>query len=93
MSDAREAVLVTTSHRGVFCGLGNRAEFESETMTLTDARMAIRWGTSEGLFELASTGPTRKSKISAQVKELVLQDVTSVSVLSEAAREAWDAVE
>jgi len=92
MSNTRESVLVTTSHRGVFCGLAERSEFEATTMTLTEARMAIRWGTTEGLFELAATGPTGKSKISAKVPELILQDVTSVSVLTESARKAWDAL-
>jgi hypothetical protein len=70
-------VIVTTEYRGVFYGYAENTS--GDTIDLTNARMAIYWGTENGLFELASTGPTSQSKITAVVE------------ISKQAQEAWDA--
>jgi len=40
-------------------------DMNARTMALTDARCAIRWGTTEGVAQLAATGPTKESRIGA----------------------------
>jgi hypothetical protein len=58
-------------------------------MALTDARMAIYWGTTKGVMELADTGPTSKSKISARADIPVLHDITAVFAITDAAWKKW----
>ena len=83
-------VLVTTAHRGVFAGLVD----DDHDMTLRDfplksARMAIYWGTTLGVMQLAATGPTEKSRISAEADVPMLHDVTAVFAITPEAWEAW----
>jgi len=84
-------VMVTTSHRGVFIGWTDDPD-GADPMVLTDCRMAIYWGTTRGLFELASDGPTGSSKISAPVERIELRSLTAVVDLSQKASEAWQAL-
>ena len=88
---AERWVLVTTELRGVFYGrlvtLG-----EDSKAHLADARCAIYWGTTRGVFELAEVGPNSKSKIGAKVDSLLLTKVSAVADVSEVARAAWEAV-
>jgi len=83
-------VLVTTKHRGVFAGLVPvDADLSATTMGLKAARMAIYWGTTKGVLQLAETGPTDKSKISATADIPVLHDITSVISITDAAWAKW----
>lgn len=82
-------VIITTSHRGVFFGRLLAHDADKHTATLADCRMAIYWGTTRGLFELANTGPTEKSKISAPAPEIVLNAVTAVIDCTDDAVTAW----
>lgn len=82
-------VLVTTAHRGVFAGLvPEDQDMTAKTMSLTEARMAIYWGTTKGVMELAETGPTSKSRISAKADIPAVNDITAVFTIT---KEAWDA--
>ena len=56
---------------------------------LLNARMVIYWGTERGLFQLADTGPTDKSKISAPAPRIVLEVCECVIDCSAGAVEAW----
>jgi hypothetical protein len=85
----RRAVLVTTKHRGVFFGWAE--ETTGEQIVLHDARMAIRFGCTKGILQLAHTGPTSESKIGAPAPRIELRDITSVSDVSETAVAAWNA--
>ena len=88
---ALKPVLVTTAHRGVFAGLVPAdADLTARTLSLTDARMAIYWGTTKGVLELAETGPTPESLISARADIPVLHDVTSVTSITPAAWAKWE---
>lgn len=80
-------VIITTQHRGVFFGYLEKEE--SRTVTLTDARNAIKWATTHGFIELAQAGPNRNSKIGAKAPRIVLHDVTSVTECTEDAAAAW----
>ena len=57
-------VIVCTEFRGVFFGYAG--DTTGETIKLSKARMAIYWGTTRGVMELAEVGPNSKSKISAR---------------------------
>lgn len=82
------AVLVTTQYRGVFFGYA--LDTSGETIELTGARCAIRFGTTAGFMELAETGPTRRSKVGARA-DIQLRGVTSVTRVTELATAAWEA--
>lgn len=85
-------VLITTKHRGVFAGLvEDDADLTERTMGLKQARMAIKFGTTKGVMELAETGPTNNSKIGAVADIPVLHDVTGVFEISDKAWEKWQA--
>lgn len=81
-------VIVTTEHRGVFFGYAT--DTTGTTVILKRARMAIYFGTTRGVLELAETGPTAKSKISARA-DLDVRKITAVMEVTEAAAKAWEA--
>lgn len=83
-------VIVCTKHRGVFFGYASGPTKGVDPIELKRARMAIYWGTTRGIMELAETGPTAKSKISARA-DLELRDVTAVFQVTPAAVEKWEA--
>lgn len=84
-------VLITTQHRGVFYGeLPEKTDLTQRTLTnIQNARMAIYWGTTRGVMELAETGPTGKSKIGSAATINVLHDITGVFSVSEEAAAKW----
>lgn len=85
-----KSILVTTEHRGVFGGLvPDDQDLSAKTMALKDARMAIYWGTSKGVMELADTGPTSKSRISAPADIPVLHGITAVFEIKDDAWKKW----
>jgi len=85
-------VLVTTQHRGVFAGLVPADhDMTLRAFPLTAAKMAIYWGTTKGVMELADTGPTGKSCISAQADIPMLHDVTAIITISPEAWAKWEA--
>lgn len=87
-----KAVLITTKHRGVFAGLiEDDQDVNAEIMPLTAAKMAISFGTTRGLMQLAETGPTQNSKISAPADIPSLRDITAVFDISAEAWRAWEA--
>ena len=61
----------------------------AETVVLKDCRMAIYWGTTRGVLELAEDGPNSKSKISKKAEKMGLRDVTAIFSVSEPALAAW----
>ena len=80
-------VLITTAHRGVFVGLiSPKQDINAKTMPLRAAKMAIIWGTTPGVMELACTGPTSKTKASAPADIPALHDITAVFDVTP---EAW----
>jgi len=85
-----KSVLVTTAHRGVFAGLiDDDQDLSAKNMPLKQARMAIKFGTTNGVTELANTGPTRNSKISAVADVPMLHDITALFSITDEAWEAW----
>lgn len=83
-------VLVTTVHRGVFAGLiPDDQDLTAKSMPLYDARMAIRWGTTRGVMQLAATGPTPESRISLPADIPMLHDITAIFTVTPEAWAAW----
>ena len=82
------AVLICTKHRGVFFGYATNTS--GNDVTLKRARMAIKFGTNRGVMQLAETGPTSNSKVSARA-DCNLHDVTAVFEVTETAVKAWEA--
>lgn len=81
-------VIVCTEHRGVFFGYA--ANTLGEMIDLKRARMAIYFGTTKGVMQLAETGPTRSSKISARA-DIQVRKITAVFEVTEGAVTAWEA--
>lgn len=82
-------VIVTTEHRGVFYGLAT--DTTGSQIFLKRARMAIYFGTNRGLLELAETGPTEKSRISARA-DIDVRKITAVMEVTPKAAAKWEAV-
>jgi hypothetical protein len=80
-------VIVCTEHRGVFFGYAT--ETSGDTIDLTKARMAIYFGTTKGVMQLAETGPTSSSKISARA-DIQIRKITSVFEVTPEATAAWE---
>ena len=87
-----QKVLVTTAHRGVwYAEVAEGKDLTTETLTdLKNCRMAIAWGTTNGVQQLAATGPTERSKISAKSDIPVLHKVTAVFAVTDEAAEVWN---
>lgn len=84
-------VILTTEHRGVFAGLiADDQDLSAKSMPLMSAKMAIYWGTSKGVMELALTGPTTSSKISAAADIPMLHAITAVFAISPEAWSKWE---
>lgn len=85
-------VVVTTdsSRRGVFGGV--LVERHGDTVVLEAAQNAVYWSEDvHGVFGLAVTGPSSDCRIGPAVLRLELNGVTSISLATDAAREAWRA--
>lgn len=86
MSNERP-VIVCTEHRGVFFGYAD--DTSGTEIKLQRARMAIAFGTTRGVMELAETGPTPRSKVSARA-DIDVRKVTAVFEVTPAAAEKWE---
>ena len=81
-------VIICTEHRGVFFGYAT--DTSGDVVKLRSARMAIYWGTSRGVMELAVTGPTNKSKLSASA-DIEVRKVTAIFEVTPDATAKWEA--
>ena len=89
-------VIVTTEYRGVYFGefdeeYARTAEPGSRECVLKNARMAIYWGTTKGVDQLAATGPTDKSRLGATAPKVWLCGITSIVDCTPEAVERWHA--
>lgn len=85
-----KAVLVTTEYRGVFAGeVPDDQDLAARAMPLANARMAIYWGTTKGVMQLAETGPTTKSRISAPADIPMLHGITAIFAITPRAWAQW----
>ncbi len=82
-------VIITTSFRGVY--YGRLVRKRGNECLLADARMVIYWGTSNGVDQLAATGPTDRTKAGAKVPLVRLFGLTSIALATGDAEAAWAA--
>ena len=80
-------VIICTEHRGVFFGYAEDTS-SKESVFLKSAKMAIRFGTTKGVMQLAHTGPTNESRISSPA-DITVNDITAVFEVSKDAEEVW----
>jgi hypothetical protein len=81
-------VIVCTSHRGVFFGYAT--DTDGDHIHLKRARMAVRFGTTRGVMQLAETGPTSSTLASAPA-DIDVRSVTAVFEVTPEAAQAWEA--
>ena len=79
-------VIVCTEWKGVFFGYAG--DTSGSVVHLKGAKMAIYWGTTKGVMQLAHTGPTDKSRISAPA-DINVRGVTAVFEVTQEAADKW----
>lgn len=86
---AERAVLVTTTHRGVFFGYA--VETAGPTIKLRAARNCLYWpADNKGFLGLASMGPTKGARV-GPAANIELRDITCVAECTEQSVKAWEA--
>ena len=82
------AVVVTTSHRGIFFGYATKTD--GRIIKLRRARNCIYWpAENKGFMGLASSGPVSGARV-GPAADIELRDITSVLSCSEEAIKAWE---
>lgn len=82
------AVLITTTHKGVFFGYASATD--GEIIKLRAARNCIYWSTDvRGFMGLAATGPTQSCRI-GPAADVELRGITSVVECTPDAVTAWE---
>lgn len=88
-SNGERAVLVTTSHRGVFFGYAT--ETAGPTIKLRAGRNCIYWpSNNKGFLGLASIGPISGSRV-GPAADIELRDITCVAECTPESVKAWEA--
>ena len=88
-SKGERAVVVTTSHRGVFFGYAT--DTTGAIINLRAARNCLYWpSTQKGFIGLAANGPVSGARIGPSA-DIELRDITSVSICTPEAVKAWEA--
>lgn len=86
---AERAVIVTTSHRGVFFGYATKTD--GETIALKRARLCLYWSADvKGFMGLASGGPTSACRI-GPAADIHLRNITAVLEVTPEAIAKWEA--
>lgn len=82
------AVLVTTSHRGVFFGYAK--EIDGAVIKLRAARNCLYWGRAvKGFIGLASSGPIGDSRV-GPAADIEVRDITCVAECTPEAVKVWE---
>lgn len=82
------AVVVTTSHRGVF--FGYTSDYSGAVIDLRAARNCLSWSSDvKGFMGLAATGPNKNCRV-GPAADIQVRDITSVMKCTPAAVEAWE---
>jgi hypothetical protein len=84
-----QAVVVTTTHRGVFFGYAT--DITGDKIELRKARNCLYWSKDvRGFHGLAVTGPSKDCRV-GPAADIQLRDITSVLKCEEPAVQAWEA--
>lgn len=83
----KQAVIVTTAHRGVFFGYAT--DITGAQIALTQARLCVYWSADmQGFMGLAAKGPSLGCRIGPPA-DIVLRDITSVLSVTPEAEDRW----
>jgi hypothetical protein len=86
--EKERAVVVTTTHRGVFFGYA--IDIDGAIIKLRAARNCIYWSSDiKGFMGLAATGPSNTCKV-GPAADISLRGITSVMECSPEAATAWE---
>lgn len=84
------AVVVTTSHRGVFFGYADADKINGEIIYLRAGRNCLFWPSeNKGFIGLASNGPMNGSRV-GPAANIHLRDITSVIECTPEAIKQWE---
>lgn len=86
MKKKERAVIVCTQYKGVFFGFAS--DTSGDVIHLRCAKMAIYWGTTRGVMELAHSGPNENSKISLPA-DIELRGITAIFEVTPEAEAKW----
>jgi hypothetical protein len=82
------AVIVTTSHRGVF--FGYITDSAADPLPMRAARNVIYWPTeTRGFLGLAANGPKNGARVGPPA-DIELKNITCVAAVSPAALKVWE---
>lgn len=82
------AVVVTTTHRGVFFGYAT--EVDGAAINLRAARNCLSWSSDvKGFMGLAATGPTKNCRV-GPAADIQVRDITIVMKCTPDAVSAWE---
>lgn len=85
----KQALVVTTEHRGVFFGYGEVTE--KKIIRLENARMCVYWPQeNHGVLGLASDGPKAGARITPCIPAILIQGVTSIMETTREAETEWN---
>jgi hypothetical protein len=83
------AVVITTTHRGVFFGYAK--DVDGAIIKLRSARNCLSWSSDvRGFMGLGATGPDKNCRVGPAV-DISLRDITSVIECTPEATKAWEA--
>lgn len=89
-TETKQAVIVTTEFKGVFCGCLEEYNDVTKVAVLSEARCAVYWGNGvKGFVDLAVNGPNRHCRITTAAKKMKLEKVTSILECSSKALSGW----
>ena len=89
MKKTKQALVITTAHKGVFFGYGTPSD--AKTIRLEQVRMCVYWSSeTKGVVGLAADGPAKGSRITPAAPAMTIQDVTSCMETSPEAVTAWE---
>lgn len=88
MKTKERAVVVTTSHKGIFFGYSS--DTSGNIIKLNRARNCIYWRGIKGFLALAESGPTKECRIGPPA-DIELRDITCVAECTPEAAKAWEA--
>lgn len=87
-TNGERAVLVTTSHRGVFFGYAEATD--SDIIKLRAMRNCINWRGLKGFLALASEGPNSQCRIGPQA-DGEIRNITGIWECTSEAVKNWEA--
>jgi len=83
-------VMITTDKKGVFAGLLESYDHQTQRAVLTECRMCVYWpAENRGVAGLAADGPARGAKITPAMPRSEIGGVTMIADCTDESVEKW----